>query len=139
MTTIRESILQALKTKLVAITGATVYRSRVDAFLRSETNAVLLTWQTDIPLQDTLSKILWSLKFKVSVLSRGDVPDSTADAMVSDVHEALMAEPTLGGLCLDIQPGPADLQLIQADATGGVVSSEFVALYRTNLQDLETA
>ena len=132
----RESILQALKTVLDTVSGVTVYRSRVNAFLRSESPAILLTWLRDSPSEDALGFLNWSMQFRVAVVTRGSVPDTTADTIVASVHNKLLTGTSLGGLTMDIIPAAADLQLIDADLEAGVVSSEFIAFYRTTRTDL---
>ena len=137
----RESILLAIEAildDLDEVDPASVFRSRVSAFLKAEAPAVLLTWLRDTPEQfgATNSELNWRLQFRVSVLNRTEIPDSGIDDIVAEIHEKLMADPSLGGLVLDIEPAAAELQLIDADNGAGIVSSEFVALYRTQLQDL---
>lgn len=137
----REAILEALMTvlgTLGSVSSTSVFRSRVTAFLRAEAPAVMLTWQRDQPDQVTLPYLDWSLQFKVSVLTRGAMPDSMADSIVAEVHQKLMADISLGGRLIDLQPGSADFQSIESDADAGVISSTFVAIYRTQLQNLES-
>lgn len=132
----RETILQALNTLLGTISGTTVYRSRVNSFLRSEAPAILLTWIRDTPDETALGYLDWSMQFRVAVIARGDIADSLCDSIVASVHNKLLTNTTLSGLTMDIIPGAADLQLIDADKEAGVVSSEFTAFYRTTRADL---
>jgi hypothetical protein len=47
-----------------------------------------------------------------------------------------MADLTLGGLCIDVQPGPTEFTLEQADVPVGVIFCNFRILYRTSVSDL---
>ena len=55
MTTRRETILDAVVTALAGTTGVStrIYRSRVTAFTREETPSLLVTWNSDNPVQTT--------------------------------------------------------------------------------------
>ena len=133
----RESILQAIKTILDGISGPTgVYRSRVTAFTRAESPALLLIFLQDTPNHVALPIIDWTMRVRVSIIQRGDVPDSGADDLVQDVHSALVGDLTLGGLAMDLQPASVDLQLMEADQEAGIINLDFNVLYRTELADI---
>lgn len=137
----RETIIQrvlALLGTLTSVPAANVYRSRVQAFSKSESPALHLQWIQDSPNQTTHATIDWSLTMKISVLIRGSVPDAIADAVVAEIYHKLMADPTLDGLVIGLDPGNSDFQIFEADNDAGVIGLEFVAVYRTQLTDLTT-
>lgn len=137
MTTKREGILAQIASSLNSISGADLFRSRLSAFLKSESPAIHLTWASDVPEQITSPFLDWTLTVKVSAMVRADVPDSSADSLVADIHDAVMTDAVLNNLCIAINPGPVDLKLIQADSDAAVVTMDFLIQYRTELDDLE--
>ena len=71
MTTRRETILDAVVTALAGTTnvGTRIYRSRVTAFTREETPSLLVTWDSDNPVQTTsLPKLDWTLDISIAVI-----------------------------------------------------------------------
>jgi hypothetical protein len=47
-----------------------------------------------------------------------------------------MADLTLGGLCIDIQPGPTEFTLESADTPVGVIFCNYRVIYRTSVSNL---
>ena len=134
----RETILACVAAVLAGTSGVgtRIYRSRVEALSRAETPALLIEPISDNPTQDTLSTISWQLTFRVSIVTRGQVPDQLADASAIDVHEKIMADMTLDGLVTDLFPTSVDFQLIDADQPAGITSLSFAATYRTQLNSI---
>jgi hypothetical protein len=134
----RETILARVATALAGTTGvgSRIYRSRVVPLARNEAPALVVEPVGDQAQQDTLGTLKWTLTFRVSVIVRGEVPDQLADAAMQDVHAKLMSDTTLNGLVIDILPTAVSFELLEADQPAGVVSAEFTAQYRTNLQSL---
>lgn len=134
-----ELILQAIATALAGTTnvGTRIWRSRVEAMGRSETPALVIepvlinyTQLTSLPTLDS------RLKVRITVIVRGTVPDQIADPTVISMHSRLMADLTLGGLAIDIQPSQTTFNLIEADQPAGLISCEYDVLYRTQVADL---
>ena len=134
-----ELILQAIATALAGTTnvGTRIWRSRVEAMGRSETPALVIepvlinyTQLTSLPTLDS------RLKVRITVIVRGTVPDQIADPTVISMHTRLMADLTLGGLAIDIQPSQTTFNLIEADQPAGLISCEYDVLYRTQVADL---
>lgn len=134
-----ELILQAIATALAGTTnvGTRIWRSRVEAMGRSETPALVIepvlinyTQLTSLPTLDS------RLKVRITVIVRGTVPDQIADPTVLSMHSRLMADLTLGGLAIDIQPSQTTFNLIEADQPAGLISCEYDVLYRTQVADL---
>ena len=139
MTTKRESILAAIKTALTdtAGVGTRIYRSRVDPLSRGESPAIIIEPVSDTPEQNTsLPTLDWTLRIRVVVIERSNVPDQAADDTIEDMHSKLMADLTLGGLAIDIQPAQTSFQLLEADQPAGVIFCEYEIRYRSQVADL---
>jgi hypothetical protein len=142
MTTRRETILTAVRTALTGTTGvgARIYRSRVEPMARAESPAIVIEPVTDLAQQNTsLPTLDWSLTVRVAVIVRGTVPDQQADPIVEDLHSRLMADLTLGGAAIDIQPQSVTFEMVDADQPAGVISCEYLIRYRTSVTNLATA
>ena len=139
MATKRERILAAVKTALTgtAGVGTRIYRSRVDPLSRGESPAIIIEPVSDTPEQNTsLPTLDWTLRIRVVVIERSDVPDQAADDTIEDMHSKLMADLTLGGLAIDIQPAQTSFQLLEADQPAGVIFCEYEIRYRSQVADL---
>ena len=139
MTSKREQILSAIATTLAgtAGVGTRIYRSRVDATARAETPALVIEPLTDTPVQNTsLPTLDWTLRVRINVLVRASVPDTTADATIKSLHSKLMADLTLGGYAIDVQPAQTTFNFFDADQPAGVIYCEYEVMYRTQVADL---
>lgn len=138
----RERILRAITTALTGTTGVgtRIYRSRVTALARQESPAIVIEPISDTAEQNTaLPRLDWSFTVRIAVVVRGDVPDQLADATVESLHAKVMADLTLGGYAIDVQPQSVNFELIDADQPAGVISCDFLVRYRTLVADLTTA
>ena len=141
MTTKRERVLRAIVTTLAGTTGvgSRIYRSRVEPLARQESPAIVVEPVVDQPQQNTsLPTLDWSLTVRVAVIVRGTVPDQQADATVESLHSKLMADLTLGGYAIDVQPSLVNFEMVEADQPAGVISCDYVVRYRTQVADLTT-
>lgn len=137
MTTKREQILQAVTTALAAISGVTgVYRSREDALAREESPAVVVRWSEDRPKQLVHAMTDSDLVLEIDVYARGTVPDQVADPICEQVHAIIMADPTLGGRCIDVSDDPSSLEIDGADTCAAWVTQRFTVWYRRPRQYL---
>lgn len=133
----RELILARIKTNLDSITGATVYRSRVEPLARGEVPAVIVEPVNDQPIDTNFyDKLDWTLRARVTTLVRNDVPDDASDTYTQQVHALLMADQTLNGYALDLTPDRTDFSLYEADVPLGVISQDFLVRYRSSRTDL---
>jgi len=142
MATKRERILAAIKTNLAGTVnvGTRIFRSRVEAFTRAETPAIVIEPISDTP-QDTQSfndRITWELKIRVSVIARGSIPDQVSDPTIESLHTKILNDPSLGGICIDIKPSTTSFEIVEADEAAGVISCEFDIEYRTLYNSLTT-
>jgi hypothetical protein len=139
MTTKRERVLRAIVTTLAGTTGVgtRIYRSRVEPLARQESPAIVIEPITDQAQQNTsLPTLDWSLTVRVAIIVRGNVPDQLADPIVESAHAKLMADLTLGGYAIDVQPQNVAFELVEADQPAGVISLDYLVRYRTNVADL---
>jgi hypothetical protein len=139
MTTKREQVLAAIRTALTGTTGVStrIYRSRVEPLARGETPAIVVEPISDTAQQNTsLPTLDWSLTVRVAVIVRGNIPDQVADPIVQDMHAKLMADLTLGGYAIDVQPQGVTFELAEADQPSGVIACDYVVRYRTSVTNL---
>ena len=139
MTTKREQVLAAIRTALTGTTGvgARIYRSRVEPLARQESPAIVIEPVSDTAEQNTsLPTLDWSLTVRVAIIVRGNVPDQLADPIVADAHSKIMADLTLGGYAIDVQPQSVGFDLVEADQPAGVIALDYLIRYRTSVTDL---
>lgn len=135
----REQILAAIRSTLTgtAGVGTRIYRSRVEPLARNESPAIIVEPIKDRCEQATsLPTLDWSLLVRIAVVVRANVPDQAADPVVESLHSKLMADLTLGGLAIDIQPFQVEFQAVEADVPAGVVMCDYLVKYRTSVVNL---
>jgi hypothetical protein len=137
---IREQILAYIATTVLPGTvqvGSRIYRSRAQAYGRSEAPAISISPGEDNPVNAprtigaSLGRLDQVLPVLIEVYVRGDVPDQLADPIGVDVHARMMADRTLGGMVHDVQPDGWRPEYEQADATAGWMGHKFLIRYRT--------
>jgi hypothetical protein len=141
MTTKRETILAAIRTALTGTTGVgtRIYRSRVEPLARQESPAIVVEPVSDTAEQNTsLPTLDWSLTVRVAVIVRGDIPDQLGDPIVEDAHSKIMADLTLGGYAIDVQPQSVNFDFMEADQPAGVIMMDYLVRYRTSVADLSS-
>jgi hypothetical protein len=139
MTTRRETILAAVRTALTGTTGVStrIYRTRVEPIAREESPAIVVEPLNDTASQNTsLPTLDWAMTVRVSVIVRGAVPDQQADPIVESLHAKLMADLTLGGYAIDIQPIGVTFVFTEADGAAGEIQCDYRVLYRTSVANL---
>jgi hypothetical protein len=142
MTTRRETILAAVASTLAGTTGVStrIYRSRVEPLTRGESPALVIEPISDTAEQLTSLPMLdWSLTVRIAVIVRGNIPDQLADPTVESLHSKLMADLTLGGYAIDIQPQSVNFEMVEADQPAGVITCDYLIRYRTTVANLATA
>jgi len=142
MTTKRESILAAIATALAGTVqvGGRIYRSRVEPLARGESPAIVIEPISDNAEQNTsLPTLDWSMTVRVAVIVRGLVPDQLADPIIEDMHSKIMADLTLGGYAIDVQPEGVNFEMLEADQPAGVISCNYLVRYRTSVTNLTTS
>jgi hypothetical protein len=142
MTTRRESILARIETVLAGTTGVStrIYRSRVEPLARGESPAIVIEPVQDQAEQNTsLPTLDWSLTVRIAVIVRGNVPDQVADPIIESLHSKLMADLTLNGYAIDVQPQSVNFEMVEADQPAGVISCDYLIRYRTSVTNLASA
>jgi len=141
VTSKREQVLTAIRTALTgtAGVGTRIYRSRVEPLARQESPAIVVEPVSDLAEQNTsLPRLDWSMTVRIAVIVRGMVPDQLADPIISDMHSKLMADLTLGGYAIDVQPQSVSFDFVEADQPGGVIACDYLVRYRTSVTDLSS-
>lgn len=141
MTTKRERILRTIQDKLALTYGVEgrVYRSRVTAVQRAESPAIVIEAISDTPTQNTsLPTLDWRMRVRVSVIVRGDMPDELADPIIENMHSRMVADLTLGGYAIDVQPDEVTFNMFDSDQPAGVIFNDYIIQYRTSVASLAT-
>lgn len=139
MTSKRETILAAVSTALTGTTGVgtRIYRNRAEPLSRAESPAIVVEPVTDLCQQNTsLPTLDWTLRLRVVVISRSTIADQAADPTIESLHAKLMADLTLGGLAIDVQPAQVSFEFVEADVPAAVISCEYDIRYRTSVSSL---
>lgn len=139
MTTKREQILTAIASALASTAGVNgrVYRSRVTAMQRAESPAIVIEPISDTPTQNTsLPTLDWRMRVRVTVIVRGDTPDQLADPIIESMHAKMVADLTLGGYAIDVQPDEVTYNMLDADQPAGVIFNDYIVQYRTTVASL---
>ena len=139
MTTLRENILDDIVSSLAGTTnvGTRIYRSRVVPLQRGESPALVVEAISDTPEQNTsLPTLDWTFRVRIVVIERATIPDQAADDTIEDMHSKIMADLTLGGHAIDVQPAQTSFQLLEADQPAGVIFCEYEIRYRSEVDDL---
>jgi hypothetical protein len=131
----REQILARVAAVLAGTSGvgSRIYRSRVEPITRNEAPALVIEPASDQAQQDTIGTLRWQMEFRVLIIVRGMIPDQVADPILIDVHNKILADPTLDGLVIDMAAQSVTFETVSADVPGGVITVTFTCVYRTNL------
>jgi hypothetical protein len=109
----------------------------VEPITRGESPAIVIEPISDNAQQNTaLPTLDWSLVVRIAVIVRGNIPDQLADPTVQSLHSKLMADLTLGGYAIDIEPVSVTFELVEADQPAGVVMCDYRVQYRTSVANL---
>ena len=73
---------------------------------------------------------------RVAIIVRGSIPDQVADPIIESAHAKIMADLTLGGYAIDVQPISVSFDLQEADQPAGVIMMDYLVRYRTKVADL---
>ncbi len=141
MTTRRERILATIASSLAGTTGVStrIYRSRVEPITRGESPAIVVEPISDQANTDvSFCKTDWSLTVRIAVIVRGIIPDQQADATIESLHAKVMADQTVGGYAMSIEPRGVQFDMIEADQPAGVIACDYLIRYRTAVANLAT-
>lgn len=141
----RELILEAIKTNIASVTGmsTSTFRSRVTPFVRNQFPAYTVEFLTDTPDDASFPQpiINWALLVCIRVFTKANMTtgysaDQVADPLVQAAHQKMVADLSLGGLSMDIQPAAVKNEIFDGDLETGIVSMNYLVQYRTTNSDL---
>lgn len=130
--------MQRIATVLAGTAGVSgrVYRSEPEAMERDVCPCVLFRWTDERAEARSVPLLERSLSVEVDAMVRGAVPDALADPVIQSAHALLCADPTLGGLAIDISLSGARFEYVGADLTAGKITHEYVVLFRHSFADM---
>lgn len=138
---IREQIIVALLEAIESTAGLVgrIYRSRVEAFSRNALPSLVIEMDNNTPSPDRAGVTTMPNRLDIRLLLLIDEaqPDSAADPFLVELHERIMDDLTLGGLSMNIEPGPTTYG--QEVNNIAVVETHYVVTYRTLIKDLASA
>ena len=138
MSSIKNQIIAAVFSTLQTVPGVQgAYRSRPEAMRREESPAIVVEPVTNLPNYDGLNFMNWAFTFRVTVIVRGAIPDEISDPIEVEIYNRLMADRTVGGLCLDLLPGEQRTDIIEGDRPAGVMQGLWIATHRTSQTALD--
>jgi hypothetical protein len=139
MTTKRERVLAAVASALAGTTGVStrIYRSRVEPISKAESPAIVIEPLSDTASQNTaLPTLDWAMIVRITVIVRGATPDQLADPIIESLHAKVMADLTLGGYAIDVQPIGVTFNFAEADGAAGEIQCDYRVIYRTSVTNL---
>ena len=128
----REQIIEAIRAKLATISGITTYRSRLTAFSRAESPAIVVRPEKEDIVKRNNDLSERELVVVLDVIARGTTPDSTADQYCVSANAKIMEDENLGGLTLFTREIGTVWEMPQdTDLDAVVVSMRYLIGYRT--------
>ena len=73
---------------------------------------------------------------RCAVIVRSSTPVTTADAVVENMHSRIMADLTVNGYAIDVQPGAVVIETLDSDQPTGIINCNYIVRYRTEVDDL---
>jgi hypothetical protein len=131
-----EQILSAVQTALAGTTGVStrIYRDRWEALARNEMPALVIHPEMEDQTVEVLPYTRSTLTIQVDVLISGSPLSTLADPTRVSLHSKLMADPTLGGLAIDVRANG-----VMWDAESGeigILRCNYQISFRTRTTDL---
>lgn len=136
---IREQLLQSLKSRLVPVVqaqGGICIRSPTIPVTREQSPALLLFPESDSIRDRPNDRVERELVIRLTALARGDNAVLIADSILVSTHAALFTDPNFAGLALGLKE--LDCEWDSEDADDGVVAipARYQITYRTLATDL---
>jgi hypothetical protein len=136
---ITEQIMATVFNKFALIPGQTSFRSRKAALALTEGIAIVVEPEEEPVRYLANNAAVRELLMVVRILARGEVPDSVADPIRVAMHAALMADPTVGGLCQRIVEQDTKWAYEEADLTAVSLEARYKLIYLNATNSLTTA
>ncbi len=133
---ILEEMLEKASAVITAAASVPVYRSRAAAVALPEGTVIIIFPEEEDSSYFANTPVKREVIVVIRIVARGDVPDQVADPVRVAMHAALMADPTLGGLCLRIVEQGTKWEIEEADMTAVNVESRYKFIYLTPTNSL---
>lgn len=138
MSSVRETILQAIATALTGATpaGAQVFRSRTEAMARDELPAIVVMpeGETDQLLGSGVNES--TLAVDIAIHTRGEVPDQLADPVAVAIHGVLLASPAIAALVHQVRKNGSRWERDEADQAAGILTMTYAVRYLHPVGDI---
>ena len=141
---VRERILLAVMAAVrvpAQACGATLHRTPAVAIAREQCPALVVAPESDAIASRVNDRVTRELTVRVTALARAvppAAPETSADALLTAAHAALMADVNLGGLALGIHELDCEWDVEDADAIAAAIPARYRITYRTLAADLAT-
>lgn len=137
---ITEQILSTIAAKFTAqVPTAITFRSRKAALALAEGIAIIVEPEEEPVTYIANVAAKRDFMAKITILGRGDVPDSTIDPTRVVMHSVLMADPSVGGIVQRIVEEGAKWTLEEADNTAISLETRYKFIYLAKTNSLTTA
>lgn len=137
MATQTESIAAAIVALLTAApqtpAAGRVRTDTADPYSFEDTPAIVVDIGGETPdTQNVVSGgyIYWTLDVSLKVIAKGASPKLAPEATRQAAHQKLMADRTLGGLCIDVTQGPVSRSNDPDNPAAGIADCGYSILYR---------
>jgi hypothetical protein len=136
MNSLRERIARAVVDRLRAAVSVPVLRQPTTAQPRDVGPFVAVVMQSDSG--EAINTVLHrTLTLRITAVSRDSAdPWGQADALLCAAHSALLSDPTLGGLALQVALQDTDFEAEDADAAAVAIPAVYAITYRTARADI---
>jgi hypothetical protein len=138
MSSVRETILQAIATALTGATpaGAQVFRSRAEAMARDELPAIVVTPEEESDQLSGQALNESTLAVAVAIHTRGEVPDQLADPVAVSAHGVLMSSSAIAALAHRVRKSGSRWERDEADQTAGILTTIYTVRYLHPVGDI---
>jgi hypothetical protein len=121
-----------------ALAGGRIHRNREFVLAQGEASAIWVNRGDSEPERRTVAGTMdWSTDISVQIRTRKDGAtdaETAADSLSADVYARVMAATNLGGLAIDVIPGPITWDQDENEGLVCVCTLAFTALHRTTEQ-----
>lgn len=130
---VRDAVAAALLAS-PALAGGRVVTNRRRPMAQASASQIFVYLEDSEASREVLGQIDWQTRIRVKCLARdvaGTSADDAADALAVGVHARLMADPTLAGAAIDIDPKAMAWTEDEADTSLSACQQIFAVLHTT--------